>query len=249
MDKKEREEYKKRLKHYERLGAVKFQKLVFLVEDSKFKIIKTCFPNITKYVDKYLDWKQKRAIKKASTDEEVKEIKENTKLIKMAVRKEINEGKNRNYHMDPRRPAEIIKYLEWNKEIHKRSLTKDLILIPIMIAGTIFQVPGAVFILVWELLSALVNFECINIQNYNLCRAGRMKDVLERREKSNIEHNIEEFNEASEVIHKTIEQNEKLPTFNEILANVDNIEQLKQMRAMFKREQETRNAQKQIGGI
>ena len=245
----EREEYKKKLKRYEKLGALKFQKVVFLVEQAKFKIIKKCFPNFIHHFDKYCDWKKKTALKRAKTEKEQKQIIENTKLAKMAMRKELNEEKNRNYHMNPKRPTEIIQYLEWNKDVHKRGLISNAILVPIMIAGTIFHVPGAVALLIIELLSAAVNFECINIQNYNLCRMRYMEPVLKKREEKTTEKSIEEFGQAAEVIHKSIEKSDSLPSFEEILDNIDNIEQLRQMRAMFKKEQEERQAQKQIGGI
>ena len=249
MTKEERELYKRRLKRYERLGALRFQKIVFKVEEAKFKIIKRCFPNFLHHFDKYCDRRQKRAIKRAKTAEEIQEIRNRTKLAKMAMRKELHDEKNRNYHMDPKRPTEIVGYLQWNKEVHTKGLIKDAILIPILIAGVVFQVPGAIALLVWELLSAAVNFECINIQNYNLCRVERMIPTLKRREEQSVQRNIEEFGQAAEVIHKSIEQSESLPTFDEILANIDNVEQLRQMREMFRREHEERQAQKKIGGI
>ena len=248
MERTEREAYKKELKKYERLGAIKFQKVVLKVEETKFKLLKKFFPNFIHTFDKYCDWKQKRALKRAKTDEERKEIKANMKLAKMAMRKEWNEEKNRNYHMDPKRPTEMMRYLEWNKEVHKKGLIKDGILIPIIIAGIIFHIPGAIPLLVYECISAAVNFECINIQNYNLCRVRRMQPILEKREAASVEKDIEEFGGAAEVIHRSIEQSESLPTFDEILANIDNLEQLRQMREMFKREHEGRQAQKTIGG-
>ena len=248
MEKSERELYKKKIKRYERLGATKFQKVVFQVEKLKFKVIKKCFPNFIKYFDKYADWRQRKAIKQAKSEEEIKQIKENVKLSKMAIRKEMNLEKNRNYHMDPKKPTEIIKYLHWNKEVHKKGLIKDAVLIPILIAGTIFHIPGAAVFLVFELLSAAVNFECINIQNYNICRMEIMKPRLERVEKAQVEKNIEEYGAAAEVIHKSIENSESLPTFDEILANIDNVEQLQQMKALFKKAQEERQYQKSIGG-
>ena len=76
-----------------------------------------------------------------------------------------------------------------------------------------------------------------------------MEDALRKREEKQTEKNIEEFGEASEVIHRSIEQSESLPTFDEIIANIDTKEQLKQMRALLVREQEERAKQKKLGGI
>ena len=245
MDKKEREEYKKKIKRYERLGAVKFQKLVLLVENIKFKVIKKFFPNCVKYVDKYLDWKQKGALKRAKTEEEKKRIRSETKFTKMAIRKELNEEKNRNYHIDPKRPTEIIKYLHWNKEVHKRGLIKNGILIPILVAGTILHIPVAAPFLAYELISAFINFECINIQNYNICRMEQIAPRLKRKQEQREKKNIEEFGSAAEVIHKSIEESQSLPSFNDILENISSVEQLQQMRALFYREQEERQKTKQ----
>ena len=241
MDKKEKEEYQKKIKLYERLGAIKFQKVVFKVEDLKFKIIKKCFPNFIHHFDKYCDWRQKRAIKRATSEEEIKQIRSNTKLAKMAMRKELNEEKNRNYHMDPNHPTEILRYLNWNKDVHKRGLIKNGILIPIAIAGIIFHIPGAIAVLVFELLSSAINFECMNIQNYNICRIERMMPTLKKREEKMVQKKIEEYGAAAEVIHKSIEQSENLPTMDEIIGNIENPEQLRQLREMLLKEKERRN--------
>ena len=245
--KEEREKEKKQLQRYKRLGASEFQKIVLKVEEYKFKILKTCFPNFIHIFDKYCDWKQKIALKNAKTEEEKNKIRENTKLAKMAMRKEWNQEKNRNYHMDPKKPTELMYYLEWNKSVHKKGLIKNGVLIPICIAGIVFHVPGAIALLIFELISAGINFECINIQNYNLCRIRKIQPMLEQREQEAIQQDIEEFGKAAEVIHDSIEQSETLPTFEEILDHIDNIEQLKQMRALFKREQEDRELQKKRG--
>lgn len=241
------EKEKKQLKRYRQLGASEFQKVVLKVEEYKFKILKKCFPNFIRVFDKFCNWKQKKALKKATTEEEKIQIKENTKLAKMAMRKEWNQEKNRNYHMDPKKPTELMYYLEWNKSVHKKGLIKNGILIPICIAGIVFHIPGAIALLIIELISAGINFECINIQNYNLCRIKKIQPMLVRRENEALQQDIAEFGKAAEVIHESIEQSESLPTFEEILNNIDNIEQLKQMRALFQREIEDREMQKKRG--
>ena len=60
MTKEEKEKYNKKIKLYERLGAEKFQNVVFAVEKIKFKIIKKCFPNFLKFYDKQCDKQEKR---------------------------------------------------------------------------------------------------------------------------------------------------------------------------------------------
>ena len=248
MEKQEREKYKKKQRLYKKLGAEKFQKVVFKVEELKFKIIKRFFPNFIKWYDKYCDFQKKSALKHAKTEEEQQQIIRSIKFAKMAMRKELNTEKNRNYHLDSKKPTEIIEYLKWNKDIHKKGLIKDGILIALLVGGVVLQIPGCIPLLVFELLSAGINFECINIQNYNLCRTKVIEEALRKREEKQTERNIREFGEASKVIHKSIEQCESLPTFDEIIANIDSKEQLRQMRALLKKEQEDRAKQKQLGG-
>ena len=88
MEKNEKGKYEKQLKTYERLGALKFQKVVFYVEKIKFKVLKKIFPRYIEVVEKYCDRRQKRMLKKAKSEEERKAIKENFKIGKMRIRKE-----------------------------------------------------------------------------------------------------------------------------------------------------------------
>ena len=247
----EKDEYQKELRKYERLGALQFKKLVFLVEKVKFKVLKKVFPNFIYRIEKLFDFRQKRFLKRAKTEEEKNAIREHFKLAKMEMRKEWNREKSRNYHLDSKQPTELIKYLEWNKSVHKKGLIKNAILIPVIIFGIVFQFPlmfAWISFFVVQCISAVVNFECINIQNYNLCRVKRIQPYLERKEEKQRKKNIEEFGDAAAVIHKSIEESESLPTFDEILSNINDLEQLRQMREMFKREHEERQAQKAIGG-
>ena len=241
---------KKKIKLYDKLGASKFQKVVFLVERGKFKAIKKLFPGYLNFFDKYCDLQKKIQLKFAKTEKEKEQIKRNCKFSKMAMRKEYYEEKNRNYHMDPNKPTEIFQYLEWNKKIHKHGLIKNAIFIPILLAGTITNVPGALPLLILETLSAGVNFECINIQNYNLCRLKLIEKGLKRKEEEREKKRVEMYGDAAEVIYKSIEEKEELPTFNEIIDQIKTPEQLRQMRELFQNTLEERAKQKTLkGGI
>jgi len=248
MKTEENKSLDRKIKLYEKLGAVKFQKVVFKVEELKFKLIKKLCPNFITYFDKYCDFKKRIALKHAKTKEDKKRIINNSKLSKMAMRKELNYEQNRNYHMEASKPTEIINYLYWNKRVHQKGLIKDAILIPILTAGTITGVPGALPLLVMELISAGINFECINIQNYNICRYKKVEKVLQRREQRSFERSVEKYGQAAEVIHNTIEKSESLPTFDEILDNITSVEQLKQMRELFQTKIAEREKVKKIGG-
>ena len=243
----EKNEYKKKMKLYESFGALKFQKLLFLIEKIKYKVLKKLCPNFIYYFDKYCDWKEKKRVKHAKTEKEIKRIKKQTKKAKMAMRQEWNEEKNRNYHMNPKKPTEIVAYLEWNKNIHKKGLITNAVLIPICIAGVILQIPVSLPLLIAECFSAFINFECINIQNYNLCRVKQILPMLKRKEENLIKKEDEEVGEAAKIITKSVEKSESLPTFDEILSNIQTEEQLRQMKELFRRSIEERQIPKVIG--
>lgn len=234
----------KKLKIYKMLGAEQFQKVVFGVEKLKFKVIKKLCPNFIHYFDKYCDYRQKKELKKAKTEEERKKIKKAVKFSKMAMRKEMNTEQNRNYHVDKNRPTEIIEYLKWNKKVHMNGLIKDGLVIPILVGACFAGYSAAIVLLIVELISAAINFECINIQNYNLCRLEPLKEHLKKREAHITEKNIENYGEAAAVIHKSIEESENLPSFDEIISRMDNPEQLRQMRELLRHKQEEREKMK-----
>lgn len=247
MTKEEKENYNKKIKLYERLGAEKFQNVVFAVEKIKFKIIKKCFPNFLKFYDKQCDKQEKRLIKKAKTEAEIKKIKRNTNFSKMAIRKELNQEKNRNYHMDPNRPTDIYKYLIWNKQVHERGLIKDILLITASILGLALGFTVTIPVLVYGLLSAVINFECINIQNCSICKYKRCEETLEKRETKKINQNIENYGDAAATIDKAIETSENLPSLSEIISQMNDPEQLKQLRNIIQEELKSRNVQKGRG--
>ena len=249
MKKEERDYYNKKIKLYEMLGAEKFQKIVLKVEELKFKIIKKFFPNFIDSYDRYCDTEEEKQLSKATTEEERKKIRKEFKMLKLAMRKEMNQEKNRNYHMDSNRPTEIIKYLEWNKEVHKGGLIKDLIIAAILVVGVVAGFEWVIPILVISLLNAAINFECVNIQNCSICKYKRCERALEKKEMKTTMKNIDEYGEASEVIAKAIEESEKLPKFSEIIDMCDSPEQLEAMRKMLITEQESRNKQKVRGNI
>lgn len=307
----ERAKQKEELKKYEKYGALKFQQVVFKVEDIKFKVLKKLCPNFIKHFDKYIDRKKRKQIKnikKKATErdrieqehpkllklydkysmskdriksnlkelkttirkkvkaanpkilsfydkyfkiedplkgltpeEQIRKIKEINKFSKMFMRKEFHQEKNRNYHMDSKKPTEIYKYLEWNKKVHVKGLTKDAVLIPLLTIGAIAGINYLLPILIFELVSAGINFECINIQNYNMCRFKLTEKALKKQEERKTAETIKNHGEASKVIYKSIEKNDDLPSFSEIIENISDKNQLLQLREMIRKSMEERN--------
>lgn len=242
MEKSEKLKYKKQIQLYKKLGAEHFQKIVFGVEKLKFKLLKTICPNFIKYFDKYADFKQKHILKKIKSPNTRTEIIKRFKFSKMAMRKEFYQEKNRNYHIDNNNPTEIYNYLQWNKDIHKRGMIKNLIAIPIYITGIAlgFTVPATILLLC-ELLGLGINFECINIQNYNMCRYKLSEESLKRKREKRLKDNIEQYGEASELIYNSIEKKEQLPSMTEIINNATSKEQLYQLRELLLKELQERN--------
>ena len=89
--------------------------------------------------------------------------------------------------------------------------------------------------------SAILNFECINLQNYNICRYKKAEKVLKRREEKNSERRKHEYGDAELVIAKKIVDNDKkLPSIDEIIAGIETNEQLLQMLKFFREEMSRR---------
>lgn len=247
MNKEERKKYDQKIQLYEKLGAVKFQKVVFKVEALKFKILKKICPNFIKYFDKFTDFRLKRSLKKANSEKERKIMIEKSKFTKMAARKEFYQEKNSNYHIDLKRPTEMLRYLELNKSIHKDGLKVNAAIIALSIIAAAAGFSWAIPILIYEFISAGINFECVNIQNYNICRYKKVEDGLKKREEKRIARNVQEYGQAAEVIKKSIEASESVPSIDEIINNVQNPEQLRQLKALIAQELIDRNLEKSRG--
>ncbi len=253
---KEKKYYKKKIKLCKKLGAEKFKKIVFKVEKIKFKIIKKYFPNYLKKYEAKCDKMCKKELKKAKNQEEKDFIIAHYREQKLLNRQEINTAKNRNYHINGIRPTQTIKYLEWNKEIHKTNLIVDIALFPALIClastGTVLAIP----LLVGNVISSFINFQCINLQNYNIYRFKSHEANLKQREQRKTQRNQEQYSKAYEVIAETVKESSKdspgIPSINEVINNIKNKEQLVQFRRLVLEEQAKRTSPVQnikVGGV
>ncbi len=310
-------DYEDQIKLYKKLGALKFQKVVFKVEKWKFKIIKKCFPNYLKYYDKFIDNKIERKIKRIkkkatarekiekhhpqflksydkftvlkektsnfyeekiqnlrkkiksfnpkilefydkyyknenilkglSSHEKIEKLKIISKFSKMYTRQELNFEKNRNYHINPNKPTEISMYLEWNKKVHIRNLTKNTIFIPLYLTLILLGQSYFLIFLLNEIIGVAINFECINIQNYNITRLKDKEESLKTIEEIKLEKFIKKYNDASELIYDKISQQDELPSIIEIIESTTNIDQIKQLRDLLESQLATRHLDIQRG--
>ena len=237
----ENKDLDKRMEICKKLGAVQFKKIVFIVEKIKFKALKKLVPNYLKYFDKHVDKLTKKRLKEAKTEEEKQIIIYKSKIDKMQERREFYQEENRNYHIRKENPTQIIKYLELNKKIHKNGLVGNAIFSLLTIPGLIFGSKIAIIFLAFEIIEAIINFECINLQNYNIYRLTKVKDKIEKKEKAKIERDSVLYKEISEDIHKVVMEKDEIPTIDDILACADTPEKLEQLKQLLAKTKSQRN--------
>ena len=237
MEIKEKEQIKKKMKTYEKLGALKFQKIVFGVEKAKFKLLKTICPNFIKYADKFLDFQKRKAMDKATSEREADRISKEIIDKKIAIRTEFYREKNANYHMNLKKPTKMKAYLELNKQIHEYGIVFNAVVIPLAFAGAVAGLPFAIPVLTIEVVDAFINFECINIQNYNLCRFKLAEETLIKKEMRETKKKVEEYGGLAEELHKTREKKGDILSIEEVLTSAKDNEKLEQLIKLLENQQ------------
>lgn len=224
------EDYKKQIELSEKLGAVPFQKVVFGVEKLKFKVEKKLFPNLPKWYDKQMNKRKSKELKKVTSEEQRQEIISRYRTQKMIFRKEFYSEQNRNYHMDENKPLEILNYLEWNKSVHKKGLKTNAVLIPILGAASLLGFVPAIPLLCMETGAAFINFQCVNLQNYNIARVKERADVLQKMADRKNKRTMEKYGQGVEVIDAAMKKTDDVPTVDDIISNIHNKEQAEQLK-------------------
>lgn len=234
-------------KLYELLGAKKFKKLVLYLEKFKFKVVEKLFPNnkLYRFFLKMLDKRKNKELEKAISEEQKKSIIENYKFKKLKIKRQYVNSRNDNYHLNSVNIDELKGYLNWNKKVHKIGLIKDIIFICATIPIVIFS-SGAVssiaaIILGWNIFSGAINFECINLQNYNLLRYDEKYDKLKRIEQRKTLRKVNKYKDANEIIAKKVQKSDDIPTINDIINSIKTEEQRKQLIKLIEEEQKKRN--------
>lgn len=228
-------------KLYSILGAEKFQKVVFFLEREKYKILDTFFPNMKAWYERQLNKQFVKRIKKEPIKDK-KALLNEYQNQKLAFRKELVYKQNRNYHYNSNYPTRFVKYLEWNKKIHMRGMKKDaLILTGIGFATLVLGNPMPILSLTFtlsSLFSFFINFECVNLQNYNLYRFqnGKTYSVLEKAEKKQIEDNLKKLGSSIEKVSNAITNNIELPTIDQVVEQITTVEQAKQLMEYVKKQ-------------
>lgn len=223
-------------KLYEVLGAVWFQKVVFKVEDLKFKFIDNFCPNIGSWYNNRCDIKASKLVAKTNDIEKQKDIMFKYNYKKMAFNREIIEKKNRNYHMTLNNASSFYKYLEHNRKVHMNGIkfnigmiASSLLMFP-YISGALAWVVGVAF--AYNVFALGVNFQCVNLQNYNMYRFNEKKDVLEKIEKRKKESDAKNYAAVGEAIYKKLESSVSLPKKEEIVKEMTSLEELQELRRL-----------------
>jgi serine/threonine protein kinase len=103
----------------------------------------------------------------------------------------------------------FIQALQSLEYVHKRGLIMDSIALPIL-TGLSFVNPIFIPFAVFSGVSLAVNFQCVNLQNYNLYRLEKNKDVITRKERQTIRQTQEKYTDGVKVINKVIDSDGKI---------------------------------------
>lgn len=251
-------EYKTKMKIYRLLGADYFQKLVFKVEKLKYKILDKYSPEIIEWYESLCNKNYEQSLKNKKHEKSLYDYQ----LKKLTLRKEIAYKQNRNYHYNPNYPTEFVNFIRENRRIHIRGLIIDALemIILFITFPVIIEISPVLFGIVSAVvaLATIKDFECINLQNYNLCRFEnkKMKIKLQKLEEYKAQENLKKLSEGSKPIANAITKNIEIPTIDQIVEQVVTQKEQEQLVSYAKEQldflrenkQET-NKQKKLGGI
>ena len=134
--------------------------------------------------------------------------------------------------------------LNWNKNIHKRNLIWNSILLPTSIGLSIAGVWPAIPFAIYQVGSTFINFQCVNVQNYNIYRIKRIENRLKQKEAKDLAEKMEKYKDGYQVIGDKIEEKKDIVNIDEIVNSITSIDQLKQIRELLTNEQAKRNINK-----
>ena len=221
----------------EYLGAKVFKKLVFKLEKVKFKITSKVFPNLTSNYEKRLRKNLEKTLKKIDNEDERRRYIASYQENILLSRKENNSKQNRNYHINMENPTEFVKYLKRNKQIHVNGLIRNgiyyLIIIPLIVFGNPFFSIIGYTLFGWNTISTIINFECINLQNYNLKRFELSKEKIRRIKEKKQDLEIKKYGKISEIVSREFCKSDDIPKMEDIVGNITTKEELEQMKSLL----------------
>ena len=254
--------YQKKYKLHEKLGARWFQNIVGKYDQKKFwllnkvrnrkrsKLLTKLFPKRKKkekpsIIDRFINYREKELLKKATTEEQIRIIKEETIRNKNIIKKQIKEGKSVNYYEGVDRRVELFPdYLRLNKKHHQNALKKDMVVIGICIGVGLLGMPVLPWIVgSYQALDVIKDLQCINLQEYNLARIKTIEKKLVARNMQKMQQIYNENQEAIESLQKAKQQGKNIYTVEGLLDSLDSVEALQQLRKSFLETKEEKNGQ------
>ena len=214
-----------------------------MLEKIKFKVMKKICPNFITYYEKWCDFNTKRMVGKAKNSEEAELIEIVNKMSKLKTKKEWNKEENRNYHIDNKYPTQIINYLNWNKAIHQKSLKKDLVAISLLSLGTYCSLPLMLPLLIVSCTGAIIDLECINLQEHSIAEYEICKPMLIKKEEKASLKRKNEYIEAKKVVGEATLNNRKILTVEEVVNSIKTKEQAEEIKKWAMSMQKRNNLQ------
>lgn len=234
------EKLQRAMKQYEKLGAKKFQKIVLQLEQMKYHFLKKFFPHLPRWYEKKMNQSFRRNSKKCKNQLELKALEKSYQTQKRMLYKSWNHEKNRNYHLLESNSDEFLQWLKWNKNIHVKALAFNCVLIPLMVAGAIVGTGSSAIIcfamLIYQIISAGINFSCINLQNYNYCRVMLHKEKIDQLLQKRRQLEIKKYDSVAQKLHPTLEKSKDTVTNQEIIDSLTTVEDLKAMKKLLQEE-------------
>lgn len=178
--------------------------MVFKIEKLKYRFEHRFMPNSQIKYEKRLKREYEKKKIKCKTDKEREELRA-LFLTRLAnSRKGWENSQNQNYHvMDFEQDFSI--YLNWNKDIHKKEMVKNIIGIGLCVPFLFTSLDILVLIsIICNLTSLGINFECVNLQNYNLIRYGKIKDKMLNHNKKKRDDIISKYNLGIKTLDKAM---------------------------------------------
>ena len=178
--------------------------------------------------------RKNRLINKTSDHVKQELIENNYKNELILFRKELKQEKNRNYHFDIDYTKNFKKYLLWNKDVHLKGIIRNLVILALSTGALILGEGVISFILKLVLtiinsIGLIINFECVNLQNYHLARFERVETKLEERKKNALLQKTQKYGNAINAINKQIEKSDSLPKLDVRQMKIQELEELRNL--------------------
>lgn len=216
-----------------RLGAKEFQKLVYKVEDIKYSLLKNQLSFLVPIVERIMKSRKNRLINKTSDHVKQELIENNYKNELILFRKELKQEKNRNYHFDIDYTKNFKKYLLWNKDVHLKGIIRNLVILALstgaLIIGEGLIFNAALVLTIINSIGLIINFECVNLQNYHLARFERVETKLEERKKNALLQKTQKYGNAINAINKQIEKSDSLPKLDVKQMKIQELKELRNL--------------------